>query len=88
MRLLAAGVPLTLLLDLATPPHSVERLPRPSPATADWLSRRPASPDRSRRAGATASRSGLPDDELRQRVDHDQPARQRGGRQPLARTTP
>lgn len=36
MRLLAEGVPLTLLIDLATPPHSRELLER-EPGEADWL---------------------------------------------------
>lgn len=36
MQLLADGVPLTLLIDLATPPHSRE-LYREEPAETDWL---------------------------------------------------
>lgn len=36
MRLLADGVPLTLLIDLATPPHSKE-LYRSEAAEPEWL---------------------------------------------------
>jgi hypothetical protein len=36
LMLLGAGVPLTLLLDLATPIHSVD-VYRTEPGAADWL---------------------------------------------------
>jgi hypothetical protein len=36
LTLLEAGVPLTLLLDLATPIHSTD-VYRTEPGTADWL---------------------------------------------------
>ena len=37
MKLLANGIPLTLLIDLATPPHS-RAVYREEPGDVDWIS--------------------------------------------------
>lgn len=38
MKLLANGIPLTLLIDLATPPHS-RAVYREEPGDVDWISK-------------------------------------------------